>query len=122
MASLHALNSIAASSKPTEQTMERIEQSLEYRHTNSTTTLHYLASSFLLHVPSENIIYLGNVSREGTPIKLIRNIVTTHVILKLVAACSGRSRTRSSFYKHTRSKDTTFGFLQAEMLDILYLV
>ena len=54
MTMLHALNSIAAeSSKPTERTMERVEQLLDYMHTYPNAVVRYYASDMILNVHSD---------------------------------------------------------------------
>ena len=54
MTSLHALNSIVAdSAKPTKQTMKRINQLLDYMHTNPNAVIHYHASDMILNVHSD---------------------------------------------------------------------
>jgi hypothetical protein len=54
MTILHALNSIAAeSSKPTERTMERVEQLLDYMHTYPNAVVRYYASDMILNVHSD---------------------------------------------------------------------
>ena len=54
MTILHALNSIAAeSSKPTDHTMERVDQLLDYMHTNPNAAVRYYASDMILNVHSD---------------------------------------------------------------------
>ena len=54
MTILHALNSIAAeSSKPTERTMERVEQLLDYMHTYPNAVVRYYASDMISNVHSD---------------------------------------------------------------------
>ena len=54
MTILHALNSIAAdSSKPTERTMEGVDQLLDYMHTHPDAVMRYYASDMILNVHSD---------------------------------------------------------------------
>ena len=54
MTILHTLNSIAAdSSKPTERTMERVDQLLDYMHTHPDAVMRYYASDMILNVHSD---------------------------------------------------------------------
>ena len=67
---LHALNLIVAeSSKPTERTMERVGQLLNYVHTNPNANVRYHASDMILNVHS-NASYLsagrGEAVQEAT--------------------------------------------------------
>ena len=80
--------------------MERVEQLLDYMHTNPNTFVHYHASDMILNVHSNvlylpagrgrsragNCVFLGSLRKEGAPIKLNGNIDITCATLKLVAA------------------------------------
>ena len=112
MTILHALNSIAAeSSKPTERTMERVEQLLDYMHTYPNAVVRYYASDMILNVHSDasylsagrgrsragGYFFLGSLPQEGTPIKLNGNIAITCAILKLVAASAAEAELGALF-------------------------
>ena len=112
MTILHALNSIAAdSSKPTERTMERVDQLLDYMHTHPDAGMRYYASDMILNVHSDasylsagrgrsqsgGYFFLGSLPREGSPIKLNGNIVITCAILKLVAASAAEAELGALF-------------------------
>ena len=109
---LHTLNSIAAeSSKPTDRTMERVEQLLDYMHTYPNAVVRYYASDMILNVHSDasylsagrgrsragGYFFLGSLPQEGTPIKLNGNIAITCAILKLVAASAAEAELGALF-------------------------
>jgi hypothetical protein len=112
MTILHALNSIAAeSSKPTDRTMERVEQLLDYMHTYPNAVVRFYASDMILNVHSDasylsagrgrsragGYFFLGSLPKEGTPIKLNGNIAITCAILKLVAASAAEAELGALF-------------------------
>ena len=101
MTILHALNQIASEqAKPTERTMKRIHQLLDYMASNPNTVIRFWASKMVLNVHSDALylsanrgriraggyFFIGSLPRDGNPIKLNGNIAVTFAILKLVAA------------------------------------
>ena len=85
MTILHTLNSIASEqANPTERTMERVKQLLDYMHTHLGAIIRYRASDMILNVHSDasylsaghgrsragGYFFLGSLPRDGTPIFL----------------------------------------------------
>ena len=97
---LHALSTIAPKqSKPTERTMKRVQQLLDYMHSNQNAVIRFRSSDMILNVHSDAIylssgsgrsraggyFFMGSLPRDGKPIRLSGNIAVTCAILKLVA-------------------------------------
>ena len=97
MTILHALNAIAAEqADPTERTMRRVKQFLDYMHTHQDTVIHFYASDMVLNVHSDasyltatrgrsragGYFFLGSIPTNGRPVKLNGNVAATCVILK----------------------------------------
>ena len=106
MTILHALNLIAAErSKPSDCTLERVEQLLDYMHTYPNAVVRYYASDMILNVHSDafylsagrgrsragGYFFLGSLPKQGTPIKLNGNIAITCAIFKLVVASAAEA-------------------------------
>ena len=109
---LHALSSIAAEqANPTERTMERVRQFLDYMHTHPDAIICFRSSDMILNVHSDasyltatrvrsragGYFYLGSISRDGKPIKLNGNIAITCAILKSVAASAAEAELGALF-------------------------
>ena len=112
MTILHALNSIAAdSSKPTERTMERVRKLLDYMYLNPNAIICFRQSDMILNVHSDasyqtasrarsragGYFFLGNMPKNGHPIKLNGNIAITCAILKPVAASTAETELGALF-------------------------
>ena len=101
MTILHALNSIAADSfKPTEHTLEQVEQLLDYMNTNPNAFVRYHASNMIFYVHSDSLfmssgcgrsrtggyVFLDSLPMDRTLIKLNENITIICVILNIFTA------------------------------------
>lgn len=101
MTILHALSSIAADqTNPTERTMERVRQCLDYMHTHPNAIICFRSSDMILNIHSDvsylmtshgrsragGHVFLGSIPKDRKPIKINGNVAITCAILKLVAA------------------------------------
>ena len=109
---LHALSAIASEqSKPTELTMKRVQQLLEYLNNNPKAVTRFRSSDMILNVHSDasyssagngcsragGYFFMGSIPREGKPIHLNGNIVVTCAILKLVASSAAEAELGALF-------------------------
>ena len=112
MTILHALNSIAAEqADPTERTMRRVKQLLDYMHTHQDAVICFYASDMVLNVHSDasyltatrgrsragGYFFLGSIPTNNRPIKLNGNVAVTCAILKLVAASAAEAELGALF-------------------------
>ena len=119
MTILQALNEIAAQqSKPTEKTMKRVEQFLDYMHTNPNATIRYYASDMILNVHSDasylsasnarsragGYFFLGSLPVDNKDIKLNGNIQIMCTILKHVAASAAEAELGALFLNVKEAK------------------
>ncbi len=96
---------------PTENTMERINQFLDYMWTHPDAIVWYHASDMILSVHSDVLclsapkahscaggyFFLGSIPQDGDPIKLNRAIHIACAILKLVAASAAEAELGALF-------------------------
>ena len=116
---LAALSDIAAEqAQPTERTMKRVEQLLDYMHTNPNAVIRFRASDMVLNVHSDasylsasrarsragGYFFLGSLPKNGEPIFLNGNIAITCAILKLVAASAAEAELGSLFLNTQEAK------------------
>ena len=116
---LHALSEIASQqSSPTEKTLQRVNQLLDYMHTNPRAVIQFYASDMVLNVHSDasyltaargrsragGDFFLGSIPRDNEPIKLHGNIVITCAILKLVAASAAEAELGALFLNTQEAK------------------
>ena len=109
---LHALNSIAAdSSKPTERTMESVQQLIDDIYLNPDAIIGFRRSDMILNVHSDascqtasigrsragGYFFLGNTPNNDHPIKLNGNITVACAILKLVSASAAEAELGALF-------------------------
>ena len=114
-----ALSAIAAEqSKPTERTMERVRQLLNYMHSNPDAVIRFHASDMILNVHSDasyltatkgrsragGYFFLGSLPKDGQPIKLNGNVAITCAILKLVAASAAEAELGALFLNAQEAK------------------
>ena len=107
MTILHALSEIASQqAKPTKRTLLRVAQLLYYMATNPNTKIWFRALDMILNIPSDSsyltatrvhrraggYFFLGILSQDKGPIKLIGNILITCAILKHVAASAAEAQ------------------------------
>ena len=119
MTILMALSAIAAEqSKPTEATMKRVHQLLDYMRSNPNAKIRFQASDMILNIHSDasyltatkgrsragGYFFLGSLPREGSPIKLNGNIAITCAILKLVAASAAEAELGALFLNVQEAK------------------
>ena len=112
MTILHALNAIAAEqADPTERTMKRVRQFLDYMHAHQDAVICFYTSDMVLNVHSDvsylaatrgrsqagGYFFLGSVPTNGKPIKLNGNVAVTCAILKLVAASAAEAELGALF-------------------------
>ena len=112
MTILHALSEIASNqAKPTERTLERVQQFLDYMHAHSDAVIRFRASDMILNVHSDasyltasrgrsragGYFFLGSIPRDGHPIKLNGNVAITCAILKRVAASAAEAELGALF-------------------------
>ena len=112
MTILHALSAIAAEqANPTEMTLQRVCQFLDYMHTNPNDVIRFWASDMVLNVHPDTsyltasraqlragrYFFLGTVPVNGKPIKLNGNIAITCAVLKLVAASAAEAELGALF-------------------------
>ena len=99
MTILLALSDIASDqANPTETTMKRVCQLLDYMATHPEAKIRFRVSDMILNVHSDasylsaakgrsragGCFFLGSLPTDGKPIQLIGNIMITCIILKLV--------------------------------------
>ncbi len=109
---LMALLEIASQqAAPTENTMERVNQFLDYMWTHPDAIIWYRASDMILNVHSDVLylsapkacsraggyFFLGSIPQDGDPIKLNGVIHITCTILKLVAASAAEAELGALF-------------------------
>ena len=119
MTILQALSEIAAQqSKPTEKTMQRVKQFLDYMHTNPNATIRYYASDMILNVHSDasylsasnarsragGYFFLGSLPVNKKDIKLNGNIHIMCTILKHVAASAAEAELGALFLNAKEAK------------------
>jgi hypothetical protein len=107
-----ALSEISSQqSTPTENTMKRVGQFLDYMWTHIDAIIRYRASDMILDVHSDasylsaskarsragGYFFLGSLPRDGDPIKLNGAIHVTCTILKLVAASAAEAELGALF-------------------------
>jgi len=112
MTILTALNDIAAEqAKPTQRTMQRVEQLLDYMHTNPDAVIRFRASDMILNLHSDasylsaargrsragGYFFLGSLPQNGKPIFLNGNIKITCEIIKIVAASAAEAELGALF-------------------------
>ena len=109
---LLALNYIATQqAKPTESTMKRVHQLLDYTATKPKAIISFRASNMILNIHSDasyfsagrgisragGYLFLGSIPVNGQPIKLNGKILITCAILKLVAASAAEAELGALF-------------------------
>jgi hypothetical protein len=112
MTILHALSAIASDqANPTQRTMQRVKQLLDYMHTNPNAIIRFRASDMILNVHSDasymsagrarsragGYFFLGSMPRDNEPIQLNGNIAITCAILKIVAASAAEAELGALF-------------------------
>ena len=97
--------------KPTESTMKRVHQLLDYMDTHPKAIIRFRASDMILNIHSDDsycsagrgrsraggYFFLGSISMNGQPIKLNGNIHIKCAILKLVAASAAEAELGALF-------------------------
>ena len=116
---LHALNAIAADqAHPTERTIARVEQFLDYMATNPNAVIRYRASDMILNVHSDasfqtaskarsragGYFFLGSLPKDNQPIKLNGAIYVLCTVLKLVAASAAEAELGALFLNAQEAK------------------
>ena len=116
---LHALNAIAADqANPTERTLERVHQFLDYMATNPNAVIRFRKSEMILNVHSDasfqtaskarsragGYFFLGSMPRDGEPIILNGNIYVLCTVLKLVAASAAEAELGALFMNAQAAK------------------
>ena len=116
---LMALSEISSQqSAPTENTMKRVNQFLDYMWTHPDAIIRYRASDMILNVHSDasylsapkarsragGYFFLGSLPRDGDPIKLNGAIHVTCTILKLVAASAAEAELGALFLNAQEAK------------------
>ena len=106
MKKLLVLNDIATQqAKPTDSTMKRVHQLLDYMATYPKAIIRFRASGMIFNIHSDasccsagrgrsrasGYFFLGSIPVNGQPIKLNGNIHITCAILKLVAASAAEA-------------------------------
>jgi hypothetical protein len=103
---------------PTEHTMKRVNQFLDYMWTHSEAVIQYRASDMILNVHSDvsylstpkarsragGYFFLGSLPRDGDPIKLNEAIHVSCTILKLVAASTAEAKLGALFLNAQEAK------------------
>ena len=103
---------------PTENTMKRINQFLDYMWTHPDAIIQYPASDMILNVHSDasylsapkarsragGYFFLGSLLRDGDPIKLNGAIHVTCTILKLVTASAAEAGLGALFLNAQEAK------------------
>jgi hypothetical protein len=116
---LMALSEISSQqSAPTENTMKRVNQFLDYMWAHPDAKIRYRASDMILNVHSDasylsapkarsragGYFFLGSLPRDGDPIKLNGAIHVTCTILKLVAASAAEAELGALFLNVQEAK------------------
>jgi hypothetical protein len=116
---LTALNAMASdSSKPTERTLKRVHQFLDYMATHPNAVIRFRASDMILNVHSDasylsagrarsragGYFFLGSLPEANRPIRLNGNIHITCAILKLVAASAAEAELGALFLNAREAK------------------
>ena len=116
---LQALNAIAADqAHPTERTLERVDQFLDYMATNPNAVIRYRASDMILNVHSDasfqtaskarsragGYFFLGSLPKDNEPIKLNGAIYVLCTVLKLVAASAAEAELGALFLNAQEAK------------------
>ena len=116
---LHALSAIASEqSKPTERTMKRVQQLLDYLNTNPKAVIRFRSSYMILSVHSDasylsvgngrsrsgGYFFMGSLPREGKPIHLNGSIAVTCAILKHVASSAAKVELGALFLNTKESR------------------
>jgi len=116
---LMALSSIAAEqANPTENTMKRINQLMDYMATHPDAVIRYKASDMILNVHSDasylsapkarsragGYFFLGSMPQDKVPIKLNGAVHVTCTILKLVAASAAEAELGALFLNAQQAK------------------
>jgi len=119
MAILLALNAITgAQAAPTQNTLKRVHQLLDYMATNPDAIVRYRASDMVLNVHSDasylsapkarsragGYFFLGSLPKHGQPIQLNGAIHVTCTILKLVAASAAEAELGALFHNAQQAK------------------
>ena len=119
MTILHALSEIASQqANPTEKTIQRVNQLLDYMHSNPNAIIRFYASDMVLNVHSDasyltaakgrsravGYFFQGSLPRNNAPIKLNGNIAITCAILKLVAASAAEAKLGALFLNTQEAK------------------
>ena len=119
MTILLALSAIASDqANPTQATMKRIRQLLDYMATHPKAIIRYYASDMILNVHSDasylsagkgrsragGYFFLGSMPEDGRSMKLNGNIHITCAILKLVAASAAEAELGSLFLNTREAK------------------
>jgi len=119
MTILLALNAIAgAQAAPTQNTLKRVHQLLDYMATNPDAIVRYRASDMVLNVHSDasylsapkarsragGYFFLGSLPKHGQPIQLNGAIHVTCTILKLVAASAAEAELGALFHNAQQAK------------------
>ena len=119
MTILTALNAIASEqAAPTERTMERVHQFLDYMATHPDAVIRFRASDMILNVHSDasylsagkarsragGYFFLGSLPTANSPIFLNGNIQITCSILKLVAASAAEAELGALFLNAREAK------------------
>ena len=106
MTILHSLSAISSEqAKPTERTMQRCKQLLDYMTTNPNAIIRFHRSNMILNVHSDasylsagkgrsragGYYFLGNMPVHDKPIFLNGNVHVTCAILKLVASSAAEA-------------------------------
>jgi hypothetical protein len=114
-----ALSDIATQqAAPTENTMKRVNQFLDYMWTHPDAIIRYRASDMILNVHSDSsylsapkarsrassYFFLGSIPQDGNPIKLNGAIHITCTILKLVAASAAEAKLGALFLNAQEAK------------------
>jgi len=125
---LMALSEISLQqSAPTENTMKRVNQLLDYMWTHPDAKIQYRASDMILNVHSDasylsapkarsragGYFFLGSLPHDGDPIKLNGAIHVTCTILKLVAASTAEAELGAFFLNAQEAK--VFRLVLAEL-------
>jgi hypothetical protein len=119
MTILMALSDIASQqAKPTEKTLKRVNQFLDYMHTHPNAKIRFRASDMILNIHSDasylsatrarsragGFFFLGSMPKNGEPIFLNGNILITCAILKLVAASAAEAELGALFLNAQEAK------------------
>ena len=119
MTILTALNAIASEqAAPTERTMQRVHQFLDYMTTHPNAVIRFRASDMILNVHSDasylsagnarsragGYFFLGSLPTANSPIFLNGNIQITCSILKLVAASAAEAELGALFLNAREAK------------------